>query len=237
MLSFRNRLLLYLLFLFMGLTAAYGLSGINISWEIRNYYIDADNPHVEVFLVIDDGSKKKEFIFFSPGEALEVPESGQYRLSTWYMYTTFEYRYLIENKSIRIQKRELEYSREVRDFIQVSPGWKDIKKISIAAGKVVIPQAGETILAKDLFLRTLSLQAKKMNGDDVWALQRFLHEQGYEEVGEVDGWFGQNTEKAVKKFQNSNHLVEDGVVTEALWEVLSGLVKEQVNFFRGDYGD
>ncbi len=235
--SFKNKILLYLLFLFMGLTAAYGLSGINISWEIRNYYIDADNPQVEVFLVIDDGSIKKELIFFSPGEALEVPESGQYRLSTWHMYTTFEYRYLLENKNIRIQKQELEYSREVHDFIPVSPGWMDIKKISIASGKVVIPQAGETILAKDLFHRTLSLQAKKMNGDDVWALQRFLHEQGHEEVGEVDGWFGQNTEKAVKNFQKSRHLLEDGVVGEALWEALSGLEKEQVNFFRGDYGD
>ncbi|TFG59699.1 MAG: peptidoglycan-binding protein [Spirochaetales bacterium] len=76
-----------------------------------------------------------------------------------------------------------------------------------------------------------------MDGDDVWALQRFLSEQGYTEVGEVDGWFGPNTEKAVKRFQNSRQLTEDGAVEQVLWDMLSGLDKENVNFFRGDYGD
>jgi peptidoglycan hydrolase-like protein with peptidoglycan-binding domain len=76
-----------------------------------------------------------------------------------------------------------------------------------------------------------------MNGDDVWALQRFLFEQGYRAVGEIDGWFGPNTEKAVKSFQSSNHITTDGVVGQEVWEILSGLEKEQVNFFRGDYGN
>jgi peptidoglycan hydrolase-like protein with peptidoglycan-binding domain len=234
---FKNKIAASIIFALMGLAGAYAQSEIGVYWEIRNYYIDADNPKVEVFLTIDDSVKKKEFIFISPGEAAEISESGQYLLSAWFQYTAFEYRFVIEKGSIRIQVQKVEYLKEVRDFVPVPPGWSEIKKIPISSGKVYVPKAGETILAKNLFHRSLSLQAKRMNGDDVWALQRFLFEQGYREVGEIDGWFGPKTEQAVKSFQAERKLAADGIVRQELWDELSGLEKDQVNFFQGDYGD
>jgi hypothetical protein len=235
--SFKNKILLYFLFVFMGLTAVYGQSKIGISWEIRNYYIDADNPQVEVFLTVVDSEEKKEFVFFTPGEASEILDSGQYLLFAWFEYTTYDYRFSVKNGSIIILKQRVEYSKEAHDLVPVPPGWLEFKKIPIALGKAIIYGSGKTVLAKDLFHRPLSLQAKRMNGDDVWALQRFLIEQGYKEVGIVDGWFGPNTEKAVKRFQKDKQITEDGVVGQAVWDLLSGLEKDQVNFFQGDYGD
>lgn len=233
----KTKIAVAVFFSFMGLAGAYAQQKIDVFWEIRNYYIDADNPQVEVFLNVIDREEKKEFVFFTSGEAAEVLESGQYMLSTWFEYTTYYYRFSVENGNIRILKQKVEYSREVHDFVPVAPGWVEVKKIPIAAGKAINYRSGETILAKDLFSRPLSLQAKRMNGDDVWALQRFLIEQGYKEVGVVDGWFGPNTEKAVKRFQKDMRIAEDGVVGQTVWDLVSGLEKDQVNFFRGDYGD
>jgi hypothetical protein len=156
-----NKTAIIILFTFMALSAVYAQSEIAIFWEIRNYYIDADNPQVEVFLVIDNSVKKKEFIFFDSGEAAEIPESGQYKLSTWFGYTTYEYRCIIENKNIRIQKQKVEYSKEIQDFKSVPPGWADFKKIPVAAGKIFIPKADVAILAKKSFLpHTLILNKK-----------------------------------------------------------------------------
>ncbi len=231
-----NKTILAILVAFVGLTSAHAQSEVNVSWEIRNYYIGADNPLVEVLLVLRDGEEKKVLVFFAPGEAAESAEPGEYQLSTWFGYSTYEYRLSVEKGNIRVLKQKVEYSKEARDFVPVSPGWLEFKRIPIAAGKVLI-RSGETVLAKELFHRPLSLQAKRMNGDDVWALQRFLAEQGYPEVGVVDGWFGPNTEKAVRGFQKDRQMAEDGVVGQAVWDALSGLEKEEVNFFKGDYGD
>jgi peptidoglycan hydrolase-like protein with peptidoglycan-binding domain len=235
--SFKNEIIAAILFAFMGLPGAYAQSEIIVSWEIRGYYIDADSPKVEVLLSVNDREVKKEFVFFAAGDAGEIPESGQYILSTWFEYTTYFYRFLVENGNIVIQKEKVEYLKEAQYFVPVSPGWQEFKRITITPGKAIIRRSGETVPAKNLFHRPLSLQGRRMNGDDVWALQRFLVEQGYDEVGIVDGWFGPNTEKAVKRFQNNNAIPEDGVVGQETWDLLSGLEKEQVNFFQGDYDD
>jgi peptidoglycan hydrolase-like protein with peptidoglycan-binding domain len=232
----KSRTVAAILLVFVGLTSAQAQSEMDVSWEIRNYYIDADNPQVEVLLVLRNAEETKVLVFFGPGEALETSESGQYRLSVWFGYTTYDYRLSVDKGSIRVLKQESKYSREVRNLVPVPPGWQEIKRIPITAGKVVIGSA-ETIPAKQLFHRPLSLQAKRMNGDDVWALQRFLVEQGYQEAGVVDGWFGPNTEKALRRFQTDKQITVDGVVGQAVWDVLSGLEEEQVNFPRIDYDE
>ena len=232
----RNRLVVAILLALVGLTSAHAQSEIDVSWEIRNYYIDADNPQVEVLLVLRNAEEKKVLFFFGPGEALEASDSGQYRLSIWFGYTTYDYRLSVDKGSIRVLRQESKYSREARDLVPVPPGWLEIKRIPITAGKVVIGPA-ETVLAKELFHRPLSLQAKRMNGDDVWALQRFLIEQGYQEAGVVDGWFGPNTEKAVRRFQTDNQITADGVGGQAGGGVVSGLEEEQGNFPPGDYDE
>ena len=70
------------------------------------------------------------------------------------------------------------------------------------------------------FQRELSVQTPRLQGEDVRLLQQRLLELGYEEVGEVDGYYGPNTEQAVKNFQTDFGLIADGIVGQKTWKAL-----------------
>jgi peptidoglycan hydrolase-like protein with peptidoglycan-binding domain len=71
------------------------------------------------------------------------------------------------------------------------------------------------------FTRTLYLKPRpRFYGVDVEAVQQKLVELGYTEVGKIDGYFGPNTEAAVKHFQLVNELDVDGVVGPVTWQRL-----------------
>src|SRR5262249_44103326 len=70
------------------------------------------------------------------------------------------------------------------------------------------------------FTRTLRVQAPPLQGEDVKAAQRRLLELRYTEVGQADGVFGQNTERAVRSFQSANTLDADGIIGPKTWERL-----------------
>lgn len=60
------------------------------------------------------------------------------------------------------------------------------------------------------------------NGDNnsaVRNLQKLLTEKGFDTNG-VDGWFGDDTEKAVKAFQRASGLDDNGVVGQDTWRAL-----------------
>lgn len=57
--------------------------------------------------------------------------------------------------------------------------------------------------------RTLELKSPQLKGEDVYALQKALNEQGFE-AGDADGIFGLMTERAVKKAQARLEITVDG---------------------------
>jgi len=61
-----------------------------------------------------------------------------------------------------------------------------------------------------------------MSGNDVLYFQRRLVDLGYSEVGTSDGFFGQKTDAAVRRFQEKNSLDVDGYVGPKTWEVIFG---------------
>lgn len=68
--------------------------------------------------------------------------------------------------------------------------------------------------------RTLSLTEPPMRGDDIYFMQVRLAELGYSEVGTPDGLFGIKTDSAVRRFQELNRLVTDGIVGPITWAAL-----------------
>ena len=60
---------------------------------------------------------------------------------------------------------------------------------------------------------------KGAKGDAVTLLQHLLNDHGFS-VGAVDGDFGPKTEKALKDYQKSVHLAEDGQAGRDTWTAL-----------------
>ena len=70
-----------------------------------------------------------------------------------------------------------------------------------------------------------NLYRKKCAGkvwEDVKALQWFLNSNGFN-CGSVDGYFGANTEKAVKACQKANKLTKDGIAGKKTIRALGGI--------------
>ncbi|MBI4743503.1 MAG: N-acetylmuramoyl-L-alanine amidase [Actinobacteria bacterium] len=70
--------------------------------------------------------------------------------------------------------------------------------------------------------RLLYLKVPFFRGDDVVQIQKWLNVLGFN-VGEIDGVFGVNTEKAVRSFQKSTGLHSDGIVGPTTIKALENL--------------
>ena len=68
--------------------------------------------------------------------------------------------------------------------------------------------------------RDLMLDNPYMRGDDVLALQETLLFLGYDEVGDADGVYGPNTDKALRSFQDRAKGMTEGVCDAAMRKLL-----------------
>lgn len=82
------------------------------------------------------------------------------------------------------------------------------------------------------YTRELKLQDDRLNGEDVKLMQERLYYLGYSEVGDMDGWYGPNTKKAVDHFQKDYMLYETGIINEELWDsIFSDEIKKLIPAF------
>ena len=61
--------------------------------------------------------------------------------------------------------------------------------------------------------------SKNSTGEDVVTLQKKLYLIGYE-ISEIDGIFGNETERAVLAFQKDKNISATGIVTNVTWRAL-----------------
>jgi hypothetical protein len=70
------------------------------------------------------------------------------------------------------------------------------------------------------YVHALKYRFPLMRGEDVLELQLGLRKAGIADVGQPDGVFGSSTEAAVRLFQRSRRLKEDGIVGPITWNAL-----------------
>ncbi|EPR11929.1 peptidoglycan-binding protein [Ruminiclostridium papyrosolvens] len=87
----------------------------------------------------------------------------------------------------------------------------------------------ELLLSEDAKAYTVSLEAE---GTDVQQLQERLYELGY--INKATGYFGTDTDTAVKEFQKRNGLYDDGNVGKQTREILYSTKAVPMSFYLGD---
>jgi Tol biopolymer transport system component/peptidoglycan hydrolase-like protein with peptidoglycan-binding domain len=89
---------------------------------------------------------------------------------------------------------------------------------------VVIAFVAGSVFAQEIeFERMLEVTTPRMSGDDVKQIQQRLMDLGYDEVGDIDGWYGPMSADAAERFQNDRGLPADGRVDLATWELIDGI--------------
>ena len=73
------------------------------------------------------------------------------------------------------------------------------------------------------FQRSLKVTRPRMNGEDVLQAQQRLSDLGYDEVGDIDGWYGPMSSEAVTKFQRDKELDISGVVDLTTWDLINSI--------------
>ena len=101
------------------------------------------------------------------------------------------------------------------------PTWRDADR-EAAMTPTPLPPMPESVLmvTRDPSLPTPGpLLGKGSKGEEVKKIQRRLQELGYYQ-GTIDGEFGNQTEEAVKLFQDNNGLDHDGIVGDETRNIL-----------------
>lgn len=76
--------------------------------------------------------------------------------------------------------------------------------------------------------RLLKVTSPMLNGDDVRNAQTYLSNAGYN-PGKADGWYGYNTQSAVRAFQSDNGLSADGQIGPLTWAKLTANISATGN--------
>lgn len=76
-------------------------------------------------------------------------------------------------------------------------------------------------LSAQSFTREIKLAKSRMNGPDVTQLQRTLLSLGFDEIGEVDGYFGPMSQKVLTKYQGIAGFEQTGVYSKANFDFLN----------------
>jgi len=82
--------------------------------------------------------------------------------------------------------------------------------------KVIESENKEMITDHD-FSRTIELESDRMNGSDIIKLQTQLKNYGFDEIGEIDGYYGPLSEKIIKTIQYFSGFEQNGKVDRPLW--------------------
>lgn len=192
----------------------------SIHWETRAYRFGLADPMVEMFVVIESqGRERKVFVAIETGEGgTGTTRTERLAAGTWWLGRGVEYGISLQKSGIQIRRTESSWSEAKNAPVAVTSAVT--MNIPLAGADTFSIGEGKNLYAWNMYERELALESKRLNGDDVWVVQRYLYENGYPGVGEIDGWFGPATRDAVRAFQRNIGLPVTGMVDATTWSYL-----------------
>lgn len=134
---------------------------------------------------------------------------------------------LMELDYIELDEPSEEFGEAIEEAVQLFQRKNELK----ITGEVNA-QTYQLLISENAKKYTVSLGAE---GADVEQLQMRLYELGY--LSKVSGYFGTDTDEAVKEFQKRNGLYDDGNVGAQTREILYSAEAIPLSFYLGDEND
>ena len=196
---------------------------VDIQWQYRKSDTFEDFPMYELYLYNSKTDELTGCLFFCTSNEPDFEQTwnGLPYFFWWYGGGGFEI--VVENTGSVLVVRKIgmdEGSGETREE-DLDPSYEAAKNI------VCRLEAGEKInvlppkeLEKPEFSRELKIVKPHAYGDDIRYLQ-FLLCACYGQSIDIDGYFGRQTETAVKDVQKQLNLAQTGIVDKALWDKIT----------------
>lgn len=206
---------------------------VDIQWQYRISETFEDFSMYELYLYNSKTEELTSCLFFCTSEEpdFNVTQDGLPYFFFWYGGGGFKV--LVENTASALVVRKIgmdEGNEETREE-GLDPSYE--------AGKNVVCrlEADEKInvlppkeIEKPEFTRELKIAKPHAYGDDIRYLQ-FLLCACYGQSIDIDGYFGSQSEKAVKDLQRQLKLAQTGIVDKALWEKITDTLEYRAYTF------
>ena len=190
---------------------------------------------ISEFEEIVEGEEMKDFEVSIEGDDITVEENDRslYASYTRLIKLTSPQMYGEDIKDVQRRLNNLGYDAGTVDGYYGPKGVEAVKDFQGVNGLTVDGSVGPATWNKLFsntakpkpssnnsgYTRLLYLTSPQMYGDDVKKVQNRLNTLGHNS-GTADGYFGQNTKDAVKRFQKAEGLTIDGSVGPATWNKL-----------------
>ena len=92
---------------------------------------------------------------------------------------------------------------------------------------VFILSIDNSIFCQD-FSRIIEIRTPRMNGSDIKKIQTILTNYGFNEVGEIDGYYGPLSEAVIKNIQYFLGFEQNGKVNKVMWDFIFNVSNETI---------
>lgn len=207
---------------------------VKYQWVFREYYSDDLGSMFDVFLY-ESVNDEEHYVFSLPqycspwvNEGTGLKKKGAQTISSfssWYAGGGVGGVLFYANGKLEVYKVFLEEDEGGSEFVEKEA---DLV-IDIGKASKFISKKERTAGIID-FNRTLKIEKKHVYGDDVFYLQCMLYHFFNQKI-DIDGYFGKQTEGAVKAAQKKIGLPQTGIVTEEVWNAFEDYAAEEGDLF------
>lgn len=207
------------------------IESVSYQWIFRAFIDDDFGKTYDVYLY-ESVNDEEHYLFSLPkycgpwvDEASTFKKKGASTVSTfssWYAGGGVGGVLLYVNGKFEVYKSYLEEDENGSYFVEKEPAFvieigKTSKFVQKDALFADVPE----------FKRTLKVEKRHVYGEDVFYLQSMLFHFFNQKI-DIDGYFGKQTEAAVKEAQKKLGLSQTGIVTESVWEAFEECSSEYV---------